>query len=242
MTGVLVALETSGELGSVAVAVDGRVRARRFLEARGRHAAVLPGALREALAEAGVVPSQVTGVAVGAGPGSFTGVRVAAAAANGFAHALGCTVHPVSSLAAAALAPEALPGGAGPWPASAEGAHVARRRVLFDARGDRLFTAVYEVAPGALHEVVPPAFARLGEVLTDPVASAVCGDGALRHRDVLEGVGLEVLAAPAGVPTADGVLLAAALGAGSAPVAPGAWEPHYLRDTGAVRARTGGGP
>ncbi len=236
----MVALETSGPVGSVAVAVDGRVRARRYLEARGRHAAALPEALRQLLAEADATPAQVTGVAVGAGPGSFTGVRVAAAAANGFAHALGCPVHPVSSLAAAAVSPEALPAGDGPWDAPAEGPWPPRRRVLFDARGDRLFTAVYHVTPGGLDEVSPPTFARLGEVLTAPGAPAVCGDGALRHRDVLEGMGLEILSPPAGVPTADGVLRALAWGAGEGPVAAGAWEPRYLRETGAVRARGGG--
>ena len=76
------------------------------------------------------------------------------------------------------------------------------------------------------------------EVLTRPAADVFCGDGAVRHRDVLEGTGLRVLDPPAGVPTADGVLAAWARNPGEA-VAAGDWSPDYLRETGAVRAREG---
>jgi tRNA threonylcarbamoyladenosine biosynthesis protein TsaB len=238
MSGLHLALETSGSVGSVAVADTSGVRARRFLTERNRHARVLPDAIEEVLDEIGAGWRDLTAIAVGAGPGSFTGVRVAAATANGIAHALGCPVWPVSSLAAAAVANEALPGSTGPWPVDHGGAPPGRRRVLFDARGDRLFTAVYDVREGALVEVEAPAFARLAEVLTRPAADVFCGDGAVRHRSVLEGTGSKVLDPPAGVPTADGVLVAWARLPGR-PAAAGAWSPSYLRDTGAVRAREG---
>ncbi len=244
MSALLIGLETSGSLGSVAVSRDGRVAARAFLEERGRHAGALPAAIAAVLAEAGAGWGEVTGVAVGTGPGSFTGVRVAAAAANGLAHALGCPVYPVSSLAAAALSAEALPAGAGPWPPHPPPSATVRR-ILFDARGDRLFTAVYEVGDGGadlLREIEPPRFARLTDVLADPAVGAVCGEGAERHRDALTAIGLEVLPAPAGIPTADGVLRAATLRGGGPSYAAGEWEPTYLRETGAVRARRGGGP
>lgn len=222
---VRLALETSGALGSVALARGGVVVARRVLGEKGRHAAALPGAIAAVLQEADVRAEDVAAVGVGAGPGSFTGVRVAGAAANGFAHALGIPVVPVSSLAAAALAapallfPEAPP-----------------LRVVFDARGDRLFTAVYRVTPSALVVVEPPRFTRLPELLTGEGGTA-CGAGALRHRTALETAGIAVVDPPVGVPTADGVLAAWERGAGGAPVQAGGWEPHYLRDTGAVRAR-----
>lgn len=238
MTGVLIGLETSGPVGSVAVSRDGRVAARRFLEEGGRHAGALPAAIAAVLSEAGAGWAEVSGVAVGTGPGSFTGVRVAAAAANGVAHALGRPVHPVSSLAAAAVATEALPAGAGPWRVEAPPS-TGLRRVLFDARGDRLFTAVYEVdGAGNLREIEAPRFARLADILADPVVGAACGEGAVRHREALTAVGLEVLAAPAGIPTADGVLRALVLQGAGPSFAAGDWAPTYLRETGAVRART----
>jgi tRNA threonylcarbamoyladenosine biosynthesis protein TsaB len=239
--GVLIGIETSGSLGSVAASLDGRVLARAFLEERGRHAGALPTSIATVLDRAGVSWRDVSGIAVGTGPGSFTGVRVAAAAANGLAHALRCPVHPVSSLAAAALSAEALPAGAGPWPPQAT-PNATLRRVLFDARGDRLFTAVFEVGVHALREVEPPHFARLGDIVTDPAVWAVCGDGAERHRDVLTGIGMEILEAPAGVPTADGVLRALEMDAEVSSFGAGEWEPTYLRETGAVRARKAGSP
>ena len=222
MTGALIGLETSGSVGSVAVSVDGRVAARVFLEEGGRHAGALPPSIASALDAAGIGWDDVSGIAVGTGPGSFTGVRVAAAAANGLAHALGCPVHPVSSLAAAALSGAA-------WPSV--------RRILFDARGDRLFTAVFEVGPESLRPIEPPHFTRLGDILTDPGVRVVCGDGAERHRDVLTGIGMEFLEAPAGVPTAEGVLRAVAMTSDVGSFRAGEWEPTYLRETGAVLAR-----
>lgn len=239
MTGLVLAIETSGPVGSVALGRDGAVVARRFLQERGRHAGALPGAIAEVLRAAESTPAEVEAVAVGSGPGSFTGVRVAGAAANGFAHALGRPVVPVSSLAAAALTAAALPAGAGPWPA--EGRAPVRTgvpvRVLFDARGDRVFTAVHEASDDTATVIEAPRFARLPELLDGIGGAVVCGDAALRHAEALEAAGAEVLPPPAGVPTADGVIAALARGLAGPAGPAGAWEPEYLRETGAVRAR-----
>lgn len=54
------------------------------------------------LANAGVAPKQLDGLAFGRGPGSFTGVRIAAGVAQGIALAVDCQVLPVSNLAAIA--------------------------------------------------------------------------------------------------------------------------------------------
>lgn len=240
MSSIVLALETSGSIGSVALAVDGAVVARRFLDERGRHAAVLPEAIAAVLASASVAPKEVTAVAVGSGPGSFTGVRVAGAAANGFAHAVGCPVTPVSSLAAAAMTGSALPPGSGLWP-EGESVEMVSLRVIFDARGDRVFTGVYERRAGELTVVEEPRFARLGEILSAPGVRAVAGDAAARHRESLAESGFEILDAPEGVPTADGVLSAMACGVARAPVPAGGWHPDYLRETSAVRER-GRGP
>ena len=237
------AIETSGPVGSVALARGERVVARCFLEERTRHASALPGAMAAVLQTAGLRAREVGEVVVGVGPGSFTGVRVAGAAANGFAHALGIPVVPVSSLAGAALTASVLPAGVGPWPPKGrEGDRPLRLRVLFDARGDRLFMGVYQLAPTALVVVEAPRFARLADVLAAEEGGPVCGDGAVRHRDAFEAAGIEVIPPPAGMPTAEGLLAARQRGV-CGPVGPaGAWTPEYLRETGAVRARGGDGP
>ena len=98
----LLAFETSTEACSVAIYVDGEVH-ERFAVVPRRHAELsLPWA-EAVLAEAGVARSQLDAIAVGRGPGAFTGVRLAIAMAQGIALALDRPLVPVSTLAALAL-------------------------------------------------------------------------------------------------------------------------------------------
>lgn len=78
----LLALETSTESCSVALLCGERVIARSELAPR-RHAELLLPMCDAVLAEAGLARSALDGVAVGRGPGAFTGVRLAIAAAQG---------------------------------------------------------------------------------------------------------------------------------------------------------------
>lgn len=117
---VLLAVETSGPVGSLAVARGERVLGRIFLDGASTHAARVIPALGTLLEGAGLDRAAVQGVVVGSGPGSFTGVRVAAATAKGLVHALGLPLWAVSSLAAAAVADRILAGVEGPWKGAAE--------------------------------------------------------------------------------------------------------------------------
>src|SRR5690554_3836409 len=97
----LIAFETSTEACSVAIWRDGEVL-ERFEVAPRRHAElVLPWA-EGLLAEAGLSRSRLDAVAVGRGPGAFTGVRLGIAMAQGIALALDLPMLPVSTLAALA--------------------------------------------------------------------------------------------------------------------------------------------
>ena len=98
----LLALETSTEACSVAVWIDGEVRERFELAPR-RHAELALPWAEQLLAEAGIAKSQLDAIAVGRGPGAFTGVRLAIAIAQGIALALDRPVLPVSTLAALAM-------------------------------------------------------------------------------------------------------------------------------------------
>jgi len=93
---VLLAIDTSTGT-SVAVVDRGGVRAvRTSADTRG-HAEVIGAFLAEVLAEAGVAPSDLEAVAVGMGPGPFTGLRVGIAAARAFALGIDRPVLPVVS-------------------------------------------------------------------------------------------------------------------------------------------------
>ena len=98
----LLAIETSTEACSVAVLADGQVFARHELAPRRHTQLVLPWA-DELLAEAGLRKSQLDAIAVGRGPGAFTGVRLAIALVQGLALALDRPVLPVSTLAVLAM-------------------------------------------------------------------------------------------------------------------------------------------
>ena len=74
----ILALETSTEYCSVALWQDGAVSERSALVGQ-KHSELLLAMLDELLQEAGVKLAQVDGIAFGAGPGSFTGVRIACA-------------------------------------------------------------------------------------------------------------------------------------------------------------------
>ena len=98
----LLAFETATEACSVAIYSDGDIRERFELAPR-RHAELsLPWA-EQLLAEAGLAKSQLDAIAIGRGPGAFTGVRLAIALAQGIALALDRPIVPVSTLAALAM-------------------------------------------------------------------------------------------------------------------------------------------
>jgi tRNA threonylcarbamoyladenosine biosynthesis protein TsaB len=98
----LLAIETATEACSVALWIDGGVRERHEIAPRRHAELVLPWA-DALLAEAGIAKSQLDAIAVGRGPGAFTGVRLAIALAQGIALALGRPVVAVSTLAALAM-------------------------------------------------------------------------------------------------------------------------------------------
>jgi tRNA threonylcarbamoyladenosine biosynthesis protein TsaB len=133
------------------------------------------------LARAGLSWRQVDRVAVGIGPGTFTGLRVGVATAHGVAQSSGAELVGISSLRALAL------GAGGDAPVLA----------AIDARRGEVFLSGYQqemellspraLAPTAVSEALSGrAAARMGEC---PLA---VGDGAVLYRSVFEGAGVQV--------------------------------------------------
>lgn len=126
----LAALDTAGSACSVALSVDGEVIERHETRPRMHAATILP-MLQECLAEAGLTLKNLDGIAFGRGPGSFTGLRIAASVTQGLAFGAALPVAPVSSLAAAAEAAWRVHG----W-----------KRVVIanDARMEEVYTGAYD--------------------------------------------------------------------------------------------------
>ena len=126
----LLAIETATEACSVALWLDGEIR-ERFEIAPRRHAELTLPWAEQLLAEAGVKKSQLDAIAIGRGPGAFTGVRLAIAIGQGIALALDRPVVPVSTLGALAL--------------QAQGPRVL---AAIDARMGEVYAAAFEVRDG----------------------------------------------------------------------------------------------
>jgi tRNA threonylcarbamoyladenosine biosynthesis protein TsaB len=156
-------------------------------------------------------------IAVGIGPGSYTGLRIGIATARGLAQALDKPLVPVVSLAALADGIRRSAGGTEPVLA------------VIDARRRQFFAGLYGADRAEIWE---PFVASEGELCerVSGLSSAppAGGDGSLRFRDQLEAAGARVLA-----DGDEGHLISArsicALAAETEPAAPGEVEPIYLR-------------
>ncbi len=84
----LLLIDTSADTGAVAISADGLLIAARTTEVARNHAAAINLLIEGALADAGIAMSQLSGVAVCAGPGSYTGLRIGMATAKGICYAL----------------------------------------------------------------------------------------------------------------------------------------------------------
>ncbi len=141
---LILGLDTATFTASAAL-VDGQgaLLAEDTLDTSGRSDDLL-SMLDELCRRVGVLPKQLTAVAVGAGPGSFTGLRIGMASAKGIAFAAGCPLWLVSSLAAMAAE---LDASIGPTDGPADGEAPLLLPVL-DARRNEVFAGFYKRAPG----------------------------------------------------------------------------------------------
>jgi len=95
---IILGIETSGSIGSVAVCRDDQELASYTMQEGALHSReVVPG-VDAVISEAGLSRSEIDGIAVSQGPGSFNGLRVGVTCAKTLAYALGCKVVGVPSL------------------------------------------------------------------------------------------------------------------------------------------------
>jgi len=210
---LILGLDSSTLTASVAL-LDGDQLLHAADASAGRHSEVLLPLVDAAFAAAGRRPADLRAIACGAGPGSFTGLRIGLATAKGLCLALGLPLHLPSSLAALA------------WGARGLGRPVL---AVLDARRHEVFAGLFDElgAPLGAETVGPP------EILVELAAGRqpiVVGDGAQAYPDAAARAGeprLDLRRTPA----AEAIARLAA----STPAAPlAAAAPTYLRGADAI--------
>lgn len=218
----LLAIETATEACSAALSVGDLLIERSEIAPR-RHAELILPMIESLLVEAGIRRRDLAGIAVGRGPGAFTGVRLAISVAQGLALGLDLPVVPVSSLAALALD---APLGAGD-----EDTILA----VIDARMGEIYAGAFRRTGDGLVEAIGPESVGSAEklVVAQGRRWSVVGTGWDAYRETLL---TRLPAAPyfadgARYPQARAVArLAAAQFERGAGVAPELALPVYLRD------------
>ena len=173
---LLLAFETSAKAASVALMDDNRLLGECYQNTGLTHSQTLMVMAEDLIRQCDHIPIEVTHVAVAAGPGSFTGVRIGVAAAKGFAWGSCVPCYGVSTLESMAL-------GLGIW----DGFICA----AMDARRNQVYNALFEVKNGEVRRLCEDraiSIAQLGEELAElqgPVY--LVGDGAaLCHRTLTD--------------------------------------------------------
>lgn len=138
---IALAIDASTYRGTVAVIRDGSVLSTAETAMRGAHSEGLMPAVAHALSTANTAVSSIERVICGAGPGSFTSLRIAAGIAKGIAMGTGAPLFAVSSLGLTLASSAAPPG---------------RYLVTLDALRDEWYAAVFDRRPdGTVIEVAP---------------------------------------------------------------------------------------
>jgi tRNA threonylcarbamoyladenosine biosynthesis protein TsaB len=172
----MVAVETSGPQGGLALAESGRLLAEVHLAWGPRRGQDLVAAVRDACVRAGWRPTDVEAVALGIGPGSFTGLRTAVVFAKMMARETGARIVAVPTLRAMA---ENAP------------AEATRVAAVLDAKRGGLFASIFERAGSGWRETFGPALIE-PEVLASRLArpALVLGRGIEKGRAALAGFDL----------------------------------------------------
>ena len=225
----ILAFETSAKAASVALLDGGKLLAESYQNTGLTHSQTIMVMAQDLLKSCGLSARDVEAVAVAAGPGSFTGVRIGVAAAKGFAWGAELPCYGVSTL-------EAMARTMGVW----QGYIVP----AMDARRSQVYTAVFHAEKGVITRVeedMAISLAELGEKIKNYEENVfLVGDGALLcYNTLLEEVPQLVLPPEHRMhQRASGVALAALAMADAGIPGNGAeLTPNYLRLSQAERER-----
>src|SRR4030095_8302409 len=147
----ILALEFSSAQRSVAVTEDHATSASEIIETAPGHSMKPLNMIEQALKQAGLEREQIECLVIGLGPGSYTGIRVAIALAQGWQLACGVKLLGLSSVECIAA------------PAQTDG-FTSKTCVVIDAQREEFYIASYDFGIGECREVFPLRLVTLSEV------------------------------------------------------------------------------
>ncbi len=224
----LLALETSAKAASCAVLRGDVLTAQSWQCAGLTHSRTLMPMVEDMMKNAGVGLQEMDAIAVAAGPGSFTGLRIGAATAKGLAWAMGKSCIPVSTLEAMA------------WPLAHMDALIF---CAMDARRQQIYSAAFRGGDGTPRRLWPDRAISLEDAASElEKLGGTCvlvGDGAELSYGFFSSRGLPCRMAPPHLrlQNAVGVAMAAQAVGLDAAVPPQDLRPVYLRLSQAERER-----
>lgn len=164
----ILALDTSGDFCSVALWRDGAIEDREVAAGQ-RQSGLILDMVHGLLSDCGACLADIDGIAFGAGPGAFTGLRVACGVVQGLAMGIDKPVVGINTLLAVA-----------------EASGAARAVCCLDARMHEVYHAAFERVQGAWRTVHDAAVCAAGDVPLLPGPGWTgCGNGFAVHRDAL---------------------------------------------------------
>ena len=225
----ILALETSAKAVSAAVVENGKVLCSGYQATGLTHSRTLMPIVEHILKNADLTMADMDAIAVAAGPGSFTGIRIGVSAAKGLAFAVAKPAIGVSTLAAMARNV-----------AFADGLVIC----AMDARRSQIYNAVFEAKDGHLTRLTEDraiALADLAEEMkADPRPKTIVGDGARLCFDFLQNANVPCRLAPPHLVMQNAMsvaLEAESLAAEGALTDAQELQPVYLRPAQAERLR-----
>ena len=184
-TGPVLGLDTSNQIASLAVVARGRV-AGQIAHPVPSHGASLPGVVDELLSSAGFKIRDLAAIAVGIGPGSFTGLRIGLSYTKGLAMASGCAVVGVPGFDAMALAAQELAG-----QSDITDIPIGRLlAVVVDARKNEVYATLYRVVADGLEKLTEDLVVTL-EQLASRITEDVTFIGDSTAKDAAALVGMK---------------------------------------------------
>ena len=226
----ILGLESSAKAASAALTEDGKLLARTYQNIGLTHSRTLLPMAEAMLRSCGLSMDDVGAVAVAAGPGSFTGLRIGVSAAKGLAWARSLPCAAVSTLEAMAQNLAHL-----------EGCVIV---CAMDARRSQVYNTLFLAEGGQLARLCPDRAAALSQVCEDLQGETrpkiVVGDGALLCYNALMDAGIACRLAPEALRMQDAVgvcLCAEAAAKADRLISADALQPVYLRLSQAERER-----